>query len=658
MTRALFHSIILFLGSFVYATLAWQGIGFCVAFEQIPLTQNPSIDARLVELLKGGDATRAESLLSAVIEKEPKNWQAHVSLAYLYAKKGQYPTAQLLLKRAKEIVPHHPTTLAELGHLYLQWGSQKGISPPPPADALRHAKTLLTQAHQQDPHNSQILLYLAELALVKDNDTIEAKRLVKEALALEPSSIPAVLMSARLFQRMQMPEQARYYLLYAYDLAPQNPMVMEAMAMMMAQVERPEEAIRYAEDATLYDVADSPVRMRLIAEQYEKLADPQKALEAYAGLASYFPKSPDLALKKAQLTAQAYGRDKAHHAFKEAVALNPQWIPQRLEEAKRLIRQEALEAAKAPLQEVLHLEPMHPELLALLSGLYYRQMLLGQTIPPEELASVQRLFNTANVERPKLDLQQGASEFKTASLPDWQTLDRLKLKITKQDGWLLPEDCKRLYDLQQSGASIAIRAESAFLLGNMSLALALVQKMPPSQSTEEAETLGHRWRLMQFIPGAIKAFQWAYTKESSPERRRWVAELEQVNQQIENRLSALRNEFILEASRFKKQKVQFQEGLRNLQQEANMALEMNPCHPLAWQALAEVAELQGNWGRAVLLWQEAQMRYTLADGSWWVKVADRIKQAQYQAQKENPPSLKSLYQNHTRPVPASMDYTF
>ena len=86
MTRALFHSIILFLGSFVYATLAWQGIGFCVAFEQIPLTQNPSIDARLVELLKGGDATRAESLLSAVIEKEPKNWQAHVSLAYLYAK--------------------------------------------------------------------------------------------------------------------------------------------------------------------------------------------------------------------------------------------------------------------------------------------------------------------------------------------------------------------------------------------------------------------------------------------------------------------------------------------------------------------------------------------------------------------------------------------
>ncbi len=658
MTRALFYSIFTGLGAFLYGMLSWQSVSLCHAFEQLPLTQHPAIDARLAELLRGGDATRAESLLSAVIEAEPQNWQAHVSLAFLYAKRWQYLTAQLLLKRAKTIAPQEPLILAELGYLNLKWASQKGISPPPPTDALKQAEALLTQAHQQDPHNIQILLYKAELALVKDEDTLEAKRLVKDALALEPTSIPSVLMSARLFQRMQMPEDARYYLLYAYDLAPENPMVMEAMAMMMAQVERPEEAIRYAENATLYDVADSPVRMRLIAQQYEKLADPQKALESYSALDSYFPKSPELSLKKAHLTEHAYGRDKAHTAFKEAIALNPQWIPERLAEAKRLIRQESLASAKAPLQEVLRLEPLHPELGELLSILYFRQMLLGQTIPPEELASVQRLLKTADAERPKLDLPQGVSDFKPTPLPDWQHLDRLKLKIVQQKGWLFPDELKQLHDLQQTGANTAIRAESAFLLGHMSIALDLIQKMPPPKTPEEAETLGHRWRLMQFTPGALKAFQWAYIQDSTPERRRWVVELEQVNQQIENRLIALRNEFIVNASRFKKQKVQFQEHLRNVRHEANMALQMNPCHPLAWQILAEVAELQGQWGRAVLLWQEAQQRYTLAEGSWWVKVEDRVQQAQVKAQKENPPALKSLFQKQKRPVPASLGYTF
>jgi hypothetical protein len=71
-----------------------------------------------------------------------------------------------------------------------------------------------------------------------------------------------------------------------------------------------------------------------------------------------------------------------------------------------------------------------------------------------------------------------------------------------------------------------------------------------------------------------------------------------------------------------------------------------------------VAELQGQWGRAVLLWQEAQQRYTLAEGSWWVKVEDRVQQAQVKAQKENPPALKSLFQKQKRPVPASLGYTF
>jgi tetratricopeptide (TPR) repeat protein len=625
--------------------------------DDLPLTQFPTADARLNELLKEGDALRSESILNAIIEREPSNWRALVNLAYLYEKQWQYPTAKVLLMRAKSIVPQEPTIIGELGYLYLKWASQADLKPAPPADALSQAERLLKQALMMRPNDAMIPLYYAELCLFKDKNSPEAKTYVKQVLAMHPTHQPALLLASQLYQEMGLRSQAKQALLMAYDLGSKNPAVLDAMSRMLAKLERPEDAIHYANEATLYDVAESPERLRLKAEQYEKLADPQKALKEYQALAPYFPKSPELSLKKASLTEQVSGTEKAYPAFQDAMRLNPDLISNYKAEAKALIIKESLDAAKAPLQSVLRLTPEDPQLLSWLSILYYRKLLLGQSVDKDELTSVQRLLKRSQGTTLKMSLPQGTNGLSVQPLPEQRTLEALRLKLVAQDGVLETEDLKQLGHLKSFGSTHVIHAESSFLYGDMPTAFAELKRMPPPASAEDALDLAHQWRLMQFIPGALKAFQWAYTANPTDETRRRIVELEQVDVRIEERLHALQAALPQGVKSIKKIKqAAMQQQLNQLKTEANIALQLNPCHPLPWELLADVAEREGQWGRAVLLWQEAKMRDS--EGKDQARVHQRLVHAKYQASKAGVPPLTSLMQRGHQAVPASVGYTF
>ncbi len=648
----------------LYLSALYLSTSFLPAFavnlqgvDDLPITQFPTADARLNELLREGDARRAEGLLSAIIEREPNNWRALVNLAYLHEKKWQYPTSKVLLMRAKSIVPQEPTVLGELGYLYFKWASLPDLKPVPPADALSQAERLLKQALTMRPNDAMIPLYYAELCLFKDKNSPEAKTYVKQALAMHPTHQPALILASHLYQEMGLRSQAKQALLMAYDLGSENPAVLDAMANMLAKLERPEDAIQYANEATLFDVAESPERLRLKAEQYEKLADPQKALQNYQALAPYFTKSPELSLKKAQLLEQVAGTEKATPAFQEAMRLNPDLVPNYKAEAKALIIKESLDAAKAPLQSVLRLTPEDPQLLSWLSILYYRKLLLGQSMDKDELASVQRLLKRSQGMTLKTSLPQGTNALSVQPLPEQRTLEALRLKIAAQNGVLEADDLKQLSHLKSYGATPVIRAESAFLYGDMPTVFAELKRMPPPATAEDALDLAHQWRLMQFVPGALKAFQWAYTANPTDETRRRIVELEQVDIRIESRLNTLEKALPQGVKTIKKIKqVAMQTELNQLKAEANTALQLNPCHPLPWKLLADVAEREGQWGRAVLLWQEAQMRDS--GGEYQAVFNERLTNAKYRASKAGILPLRSLLQGDRQAVPASVSYTF
>ncbi len=625
--------------------------------EDLPLSQFPTAEARLNELLKSGDAQRAESLLAAIIEQEPENWQACVTLAYLYQKKWDYPKAKILLNRAKAIAPKEPTVLAELGYLYFKWASQPHLKPSPPTDAMIQAERLLTQALALRPTDALIPLYYAELYLFKDKQSPHAKTYVTQTLARHPHHQGALILASSLYQAMDLRPQAKQALLMAYDLGSQNPAVLDAMAHMLAKLERPEDAIHYANEATLLDVAESPERLRLKAQQYEKLADPQQALKTYQALSLYFPQSPELSLKKAHLLEQVAGVNQAVPAFEEAFRLNPHLVADYKEEAKALIIKESLEAAKQPLQSVLRLCPQDPQLSSWLSILYYRQLLLGQNIDKEELASVQRLLQQSARASLKIRLGEGLDDLSLQPLPEQRLLEVLRLKLVAQNGVLKPEDLNQLNQLKHLGATAVIRAESAFLFGDMHTALMELKRMAPPKTAEAARDLGHQWRLMQFVPGALKAFQWAYSARPSNESRDRLVELEQVNIRIESRLHQLEKDLPQRLKAIQKLKQDaLQTQLNQLKAEANTALQLNPCHVLPWHVLADIAEREGQWGRAVLLWQEAQQRDV--EGNFQVLFNERIANAKHQASKAGLMPLTSLKPQGLRTVPATVGYTF
>jgi len=337
--------------------------------------------------------------------------------------------------------------------------------------------------------------------------------------------------------------------------------------------------------------------------------------------------------------------------------LNPDLVGNYKAEAKALIIKESLDAAKAPLQSVLKLTPENPQLLSWLSILYYRKSLLGQTVDKEELASVQRLLKRSQGTTLKMSLPQGTNALSIQPLPEQRTLEALRLKIATQNGVLEAEDLKQLSHLKSFGATPVIRAESAFLYGDMPTAFAELKRMPPPATAEDALDLAHQWRLMQFVPGALKAFQWAYTANPTDGTRRRIVELEQVDVRIEERLHALQAALPQGVKNIKKIKQDaMQKQLNQVKAEANTALQLNPSHPLPWELLADVAEREGQWGRAVLLWEEAKMRDN--EGKDQARVHQRLVNAKYQASKAGILPLTSLMQGNRQAVPASVGYTF
>jgi hypothetical protein len=184
-----------------------------------------------------------------------------------------------------------------------------------------------------------------------------------------------------------------------------------------------------------------------------------------------------------------------------------------------------------------------------------------------------------------------------------------------------------------------------------------LKRMEPPRTAEEASDLGHQWRLMQFVPGALKAFQWAYSASPSNESRDRLVELEQVNVRIESRLHQLEKNLPqrLKAIQKLKQDV-LQTPINQLKAEANTALQLNPCHVLPWHVLADIAEREDQWGRAVLLWQEAQQRDV--DGNFQVLFNEHIAKARYQASKAGFLPLTSLKPQGFQAVPASVGYAF
>jgi tetratricopeptide (TPR) repeat protein len=579
--------------------------------QELPTTGYPVADARLNELLRDGSGERSVSLLEATLERYPTNWQAYVSLAYLHQKQGGMKAAELTLKRALELSPHQPLIMAELASLYMNWHNKAWLKPSAPADALPMAKSYLYQAGMLLPEDPMLALYQAEYELIANGDTTQARAYLAKGLKAAPNHVPSLLLAARLHQHMGFTQQAKEVMFFAYDLAPERPSVLDGLANLMASIDRPQQAIEYTNRAMLLDSGTAPERYLLLAQQYEKLAAPDKAYEYYSKFSQYAPVDVTLTLKQASLLEQQGLHQQAQAVFYMAYQQDATLFDDTLKQARDLINREALDAAKPVLQRAFQLNPQHTELPTLLATLYYRSMLLGKRVSAEELASAELLMMPKQVNNTYYTLNELNGTLQTPVSPHEATLNQIKFALVKTNGTLSQEQIHLLRQLKVSGSSIPIQAEAAFLLSDMRDALTLLNALPDAYSPATLMALGDRWRLMQFIPGATVAYQKAHGLRPTPTSERTIIQMEQVNQQIQHGLSPYFNPPPYPRGADTGAWV----DARNLQRmkakdQAYKAIELNPCNPLPYVLLGTIASHEKSWHQAVVLWQAVIQRET------------------------------------------------
>lgn len=82
--------------------------------------------AKAVKEIKKGDYDDAIDLLRKVVNKQPKNADAHNLLGFSYRKLGKFDPARKHYARALKLDPKHKGALEYLGELHLQTGDLKG----------------------------------------------------------------------------------------------------------------------------------------------------------------------------------------------------------------------------------------------------------------------------------------------------------------------------------------------------------------------------------------------------------------------------------------------------------------------------------------------------------------------------------------------------
>lgn len=614
-----------------------------------PPTHLTEIDQQLPELLTDGEGKQAESLLKWVAIQYPNNWQAVVGLAYIAQKRGNFIAASKLLAHANRISPKNASILGAIGYCYTLWSQQPkaGTNPPPP-DAKEQAKRALTAAGTLNPTDATILTYQAMYALQLEQDKVTAERFLRIALNNEPTNMPALIQAGLLYLQLGQVHNAKYTLLRAYDLDPKNPVVLDAIANLMHQIDRPQEAIDFAKKASLVDFTTAPERLTLLAKQYEKVGDTAQATATYQQLQPLYPQNATIALRLALLSEQqAPNSPQTRTAFEKAVTLQPTLLTDWVTQAHTLLMEEQFDSAKTLLYRVLKLNPRQEEALQDLTTLHYRKILRSTAVSPKELTILQTLLQEAQSNhsvtfKPETTLLQ-----QTIGDTNLLALAQLKTEIIANNG-ILSTTLQQQLKLLRTQVTNApwVQAEIDFLLGEVTTSQQrLLQSAAALNmlSSNRLALLADRWLLMGYYQGAYQLYQLASAKNPSPALVQRLQQTEQLATQASKAIA--RATEVLDSLSNKKNRQATLLGANPAMVEAKTLLQQalltTPTDARLYWSLGCLFEAEHQWSWAYQYKQQAYTvnpsQYTLAiQQPDYLKLQAKAIKAGYQPPTVNP----------------------
>ena len=260
-------------------------------------------DARAAQrALEQGNYTAAVSFATRAANSAPQDTALWFTLGYAARLAGQYQVSIDAYQRGLQNSPSSISGLSGLAQTYARMGRQ--------ADA----QELLTKVLAANPKSVTDLELAGELALNSDPGT--ALNLLQRSEALKPNARSELLI-ARVYQRLNQPEQSKQLLQRAENRAPKDPNVLRAVAAFYRDSKQYDIAI-----AKLQKVADTkdPQVLPELAYTYQLAGRRKEAAETYTQAANRQTGDANLQLSAAQALANIGQFDSAETFLKRAAA--------------------------------------------------------------------------------------------------------------------------------------------------------------------------------------------------------------------------------------------------------------------------------------------------------------------------------------------------
>ncbi|MDZ4689827.1 tetratricopeptide repeat-containing sulfotransferase family protein [Terricaulis sp.] len=266
-------------------------------------------DAQLVlseALRKKGDLVEALKFARQQVEARPQWFGAQRQLGIILGEQGEALAASLALKRAAELNPRHPTIWRELGDQLKNAGDAKGAQ-----DAYAQYG-----AFPPEPN-----LRAAEAAL-QDNDAAKAEALLRAHLQRLPNDIVAIRLLSEAQARVGNSKDAEASLRRALDLAPGFGYARHALGQLLMGLGRLEEADAEAEKLLRLDSRNEGSR-RLKAAILVALGENDQALKVYEKLLKDSPRHAGTWMSYGHVLKTEGRFEDGVEAYRRSVVLDP-----------------------------------------------------------------------------------------------------------------------------------------------------------------------------------------------------------------------------------------------------------------------------------------------------------------------------------------------
>jgi len=316
-------------------------------------------------------------LLSGCTEKAPSTATGHLRKAQEHLAARQYVPASVELKQALAANRNDPEARLLLGQLYLDAGFPANAEPEllraqangAPLDA---GEPLVVRAELEQGHYEEVLkhraykslsppahaelLSLHALAMLGLGNNGDAHRLADEALAVHPTSVPALTVKARLEALAGHLDQAKELLDRATALDGENAQTWSLIgdiAFKEGRLRDSEQALSNAIEHRLNNAKDL-VKRALVRLELGQQAGAAEDLEA---LKQHFPRHPQIPFLEGRLAFARNDFAEARDFLRRAIQYDPQNTPAYFYLGSALFMLRDYDAAEEPLLTYLAQQP-------------------------------------------------------------------------------------------------------------------------------------------------------------------------------------------------------------------------------------------------------------------------------------------------------------